>query len=151
MNREPTPPSNLELYRILRGGIEHEDQLINHRLSWLVSSQAFMLTAFAISLNAPVLFVNPVYAKLNRLLYTLLPFTGLISSLLIYPSILGAVLALRKLRRHVRGHALEGLPPIHGTRLTVLLGHCGPLLIPWVFIITWILLMIPRWESTNQP
>lgn len=140
------PDHGWEFYRVLRTAIEHEDQLINHRLSWLVSSQAFMLTAFAISLNAPVLFVSPVYAKLNRLLYALLPYTGMVSAILIYPTIIGAMLALRRLRRHAVGKVPPGLPPIHGAPMTIALGHCGPLLIPWVFIITWLILLSPRWE-----
>lgn len=146
MSSDHKPPANLEMYRILRGEIEHEDQLINHRLSWLVSSQAFMLTAFAITLNAPVLFVNPIYAKLNRILYLLLPFTGMVSALLIYPSILGAIIALQRLQRHSRGRTPTDLPPIHGSPLTIILGHCGPLLIPWVFIVTWLVLLSPRWD-----
>lgn len=144
MSIDPKTQSHLEVYRVLRGEIEHEDQLINHRLSWLVSSQAFMLTAFAITLNAPVLFVNPVYARLNGILYTLLPWTGMVSALLLYPSILGAIIALRRLRRHAEGRIPDCLPPIHGSFLTVALGHCGPLLIPWVFIITWLIMLSPR-------
>ena len=41
-----------ERLEALRRRIEHEDNLINQRLSWLVASQAFLLTALAISLNA---------------------------------------------------------------------------------------------------
>ena len=146
MSSDHKLPANHEIYRILRGEIEHEDQLINHRLSWLVSSQAFMLTAFAITLNAPVLFVNPIYAKLNRILYQLLPFTGMVSALLIYPSILGAIIALQRLQRHSRGRTPADLPPIHGSSMTIVLGHCGPILIPWVFIVTWLVLLSPRWD-----
>ena len=37
----------------IRKRIEHEDDLLNQRVSWIVSSQAFLLTGYAILLNAP--------------------------------------------------------------------------------------------------
>ena len=36
-----------------RGRIEHEDNLINHRFSWLIMSQSFLLTAFVLLRNHP--------------------------------------------------------------------------------------------------
>ena len=37
----------------IRRRIEHEDNLLNQRVSWVVSSQAFLLTGYAILLNGP--------------------------------------------------------------------------------------------------
>jgi hypothetical protein len=34
--------------------IEHEDNLVNHRMSWLMSSQAFLFGAFVILINGPI-------------------------------------------------------------------------------------------------
>ncbi len=57
-----------EKLEALRRRIEHEDNLVNQRLSWLVASQAFMLTAFAILLNAPLNSLIPAYYAANHLL-----------------------------------------------------------------------------------
>ena len=41
-----------ELYEMIREQIKHEDELVNHRLNWLLLSQAFLFTAFiAIATN----------------------------------------------------------------------------------------------------
>jgi hypothetical protein len=45
--------SGIQYYEIIRSQIEHEDNLINQRLSWFVAAQAFLFSAYAILLNAP--------------------------------------------------------------------------------------------------
>ena len=62
--------------QFIRHRIEHGDNLINQRLSALVGSQAFLLTAFAISLNAPKEFFSPHYEPVHRLLTHMLPVAG---------------------------------------------------------------------------
>ena len=37
--------SRIEYYQIIRSQIEHEDNLINQRLSWFVAAQAFLFSA----------------------------------------------------------------------------------------------------------
>jgi hypothetical protein len=49
----PESISGIQYYRIIRSQIEHEDNLINQRLSWFVAAQAFLFSAYAILLNAP--------------------------------------------------------------------------------------------------
>jgi hypothetical protein len=39
-------------WKRVRSAIEHENQLINHRLTWLLSSQAFLFAAFALVFQA---------------------------------------------------------------------------------------------------
>ena len=43
--------SPLDFYRLIRSQIEHEDNSQQQRLSWLVASQSFLFTAFAIVLS----------------------------------------------------------------------------------------------------
>lgn len=40
-----------ELYKILRDYVVHEDNLINNRLGWLLTSQGLLFSAFALSLD----------------------------------------------------------------------------------------------------
>ena len=46
--------SPLERYQLFRSRIEHEDTLILQRLSWLMASQSFLFTAYAIVTSAAV-------------------------------------------------------------------------------------------------
>jgi hypothetical protein len=41
-------PFGLDIYRDLREKWVHEDELVNHRVTWLLTSQAFALSAFGI-------------------------------------------------------------------------------------------------------
>ena len=52
----------------VRRQIEHEDVLIVNRLSWLIASQSFLFTAYAIMLNGPVLTRNEHFAAHGELL-----------------------------------------------------------------------------------
>ena len=36
---------------LIQARLSHEDELINQRISWLVNSQSFLLTAYAIHLT----------------------------------------------------------------------------------------------------
>lgn len=48
MTQEPTPPRipDWDLYRALREQWTHEDNLVNHRLMWLILSQGLLFTAY---------------------------------------------------------------------------------------------------------
>jgi hypothetical protein len=43
--------STLERYQVFRNRIEHEDNLIMQRFSWLMASQSILFTAYAIVPN----------------------------------------------------------------------------------------------------
>ena len=40
-------PNQKSLYELLRKQLEHEDNLINHRLNWLLLSQGFLFVAYS--------------------------------------------------------------------------------------------------------
>lgn len=77
---DPSPSSE---YQMIREEIRSEHSLIANRLTWYVTSQSFLVTAFAISRGNGFAW----FAWFSTLL---LPLIGLISSALIFPSILGA-------------------------------------------------------------
>src|SRR2546423_15555296 len=70
-------------YQIIREEIRAEHSLIANRLSWYVTSQSFLVTAFAISRGNGFVWFH-WFSTL------LLPIIGFFSSALIFPSILGA-------------------------------------------------------------
>lgn len=138
--------SALETYKLFRERIEHEDNLIVQRLSWLVASQAFLFTAYAITTNG-LSAVDPrvasVYQEQVGLLFRLIPTVAISVALLIDVSILAALRAIRQLRRlyQVRATSVD-MPPIQTGATTRLLGLSAPLLLPVLFVSVWLILLI---------
>ena len=112
----PAPLSALEYYRLVRERIEHEDNLIVQRLSWLVASQSFLFTAYAIVTNG--LTAQPPqpacvhFMEQLHLLFQLIPVVGTLTCVLIYVSVLAAVVTMRRLRNsyHSRFGTDDDLP-----------------------------------------
>jgi hypothetical protein len=142
----PEPISGIQLYQIIRSQIEHEDNLINQRLSWFVAAQAFLFSAYAILLNAPSSMRLQRFATQQDILFPLIPVVAICMSILIYTTIIAAIMAMAHLRRLLEGHLKEQeracLPQVQGYRHTLLLGQASPILIPLVFMISWIVLLI---------
>lgn len=125
----------------IRRRIEHEDDLISQRLSWLVGSQAFLLSAFAISLNAPPAFVRPGYAAANHLLTSFIP-CGVVGIIVVlWLTLIGAIWSLRILRTQAMRITTSEELPIYSSRPIRLLGLAAPLLIPLILLALWIPLL----------
>ena len=131
-------------YTLIRSQIEHEDNLIGTRLSWLVAAQSFYFTAYAITVSnfGPT---HPSWAIAQmHLLLTLLPVVAILTCVLIYATILAGLVAIGHLRRLYRDYAdhaaTGGLPPVQGYRRTQALGQAAPIFVPVVFLGAWIIL-----------
>jgi hypothetical protein len=125
----------------IRRRIENEHNLINQRLSWLVSSQAFLLSAFAISLNAPTTFAAPGFAEANRLLTRIIPLGAIGCILVLWLTLAGAIWSLSLLRREadaVRGP--DDLPILNRGAIQFL-GLTAPIFIPAILLAIWIPLL----------
>jgi hypothetical protein len=70
-------------YEQIRNEIRAEHSLIANRLTWYVTSQSFLVTAFAISRGAG-------FTWHSWFSTTLLPLVAFASSLLVFPSVVGA-------------------------------------------------------------
>lgn len=132
-------------YAIIRGQIEHEDNLIGQRLSWFVAAQSFFFTAYAITMSN----VRPDHViwvvKQMRLLLLLIPLVAVVTCLLLYATIVAGYLAIRELRtlytEYTTHELTTGLPPVQGYRRTQLLGQAAPMFLPLVFLAVWLLLV----------
>jgi hypothetical protein len=139
------PPPKLfgpvDWYRTIRDQIQHEDNLIVQRLSWLMAAQSFFFTGYAIIANASPQARNPLLAKQQDLLFNIIPGVACISDILIYCSVIAGVLALYRLRRAYATHvsSVGGFPEIQGSPLTRCLGIASPILLPLVFLIAWLI------------
>jgi hypothetical protein len=90
---------SLKEYVFLREEIRHQDNLVNARLSWLVSSQSFSLSGFAVTLNGSAQSVHPLYAKLNVTLVAFLPVAGIVTNVASYLTIWAAIFRMSRIRR----------------------------------------------------
>ena len=141
-----TPVDEVRYYEVVRSRLEQEDSLIVHRLSWLMGSQAFLFTAYAIAASGLASAAGASAGPLAAL-FRLVPVVGVISSGLIYAGVLAAVRAmgwlLAAFRARVADEAALGLPPIFTPPSIRRWGMATPLLLPPVFLIAWILLLAP--------
>jgi hypothetical protein len=133
------PADDVRFYELTRARLEHEDGLIVNRLSWLVGSQAFLFTAFAISAGAPPSAVSRV-----EILYRLVPWVGVVSTALIYAGLFAAARGMAWLLATYRARVADddalGVPPIRTPRGIHLWGMAAPVLLPPVFLVAWIAL-----------
>ena len=143
MEEQPQPAiSETERYRLVRQQIEHEDNLISQRLSWLLGSQSFLFTAYAISLNGPSQIRTKPYESTVTLLILLLPIVSIVSALLIWVAVLAGMWTMYKLRHGFRFDDLHGLPSVQSTGGALVMGQFAPVFIPALFVVIWFLLMI---------
>jgi len=143
---EPIQFSPLDHYRLVRSQIEHEDNLVSQRLSWMLASQSFLFTAYAITLNGPAQSHFKTFETHSTLLLNLLIVVGIVSALLIWASILAGLSAMNTLRRDFRATIADdlpaGVPPIQTRGLAYRAGQFGPVLIPLLFTAVWLVLWI---------
>jgi hypothetical protein len=139
------PMSPADFYRLIRSQIEHEDNLNSQRLSWFVASQSFLFTAYAIVLSNLSPGKLPLIERQLNGLVLVIPIVALLTCMLIFATIVAGAIAMSNLRRMYSSHersAADTLPPVQGYRLTQLCGQAGPLGLPPVFIIVWLVLLV---------
>ncbi len=138
--------SPLERYRLFRDRIEHEDNLIMQRLSWLMASQSFLFTAYAIvtnGLNVSTPDMKSKHASHLAILESIVPIVALLNSLLILISILAAMKAIKELRSGYakRGAVLDVLP-LQTSWTARIGGMSAPVLLPLLFLAVWLYLLM---------
>ncbi|MDB5173099.1 MAG: hypothetical protein JWN51_1872 [Phycisphaerales bacterium] len=137
------PP--VEYYKLVRSQIEHEDNLISQRLSWFLASHSFLFTAYAIVVSNLQSGHNAWATRQQHLLLAVIPVVSILTCVLVYATIVAAVIAIVHLRRLYNTHAEfagTGLPPVQGYRRPQIYGQIGPLLLPLVFLAVWVGLIV---------
>ena len=146
--KPPEDVTSVDWHRLFRSQLEHEDGQIAQRIAWLVTSQAFMFTAYAITTNGlrnspPLPGGAAMYSGQAILLFRLLPIVAIFTALLIYTSILAAFKAMRELRRAYQAKATVSEGLLFQTSIsTRLLGLAAPTLLPPLFVVVWSALLI---------
>jgi hypothetical protein len=127
---------------VIQSRLAHEDDLINQRISWLMSSQSFLLTAYAITLNGLAGDIGRPEATVQRRLLELLPTTGIACVILVGIAVIGGMFALSELRRiAVEKFSSDRVDIICSPRIQFL-GISAPILIPLVFLFIWVAILL---------
>ena len=139
---QPARMDDVAFAALLRARIEHEDGLIVSRTTWLMASESFLYTAYAIALNG---ITTPGMANVEHQarLLKLIPLIGIACSVLILTGILAAIRAMAWLRKLYRTRVREeaGLAPIQTPIPIVAAGLAAPVLLPSVFVVVWVYLL----------
>jgi hypothetical protein len=126
---------------LLKDRLDRETDLIVQRTAWVVGSQAFLFSAYAVSLAAPAHAATTRIQAKSRLLVLLIPWVSVVSLSLLLVTIGAGVVVWARLRLHEHRsnpswRSLEGGP---GVRVA---GLAAPLLIPLAFLATWLALIL---------
>ena len=117
-----------------------------NRLSWLVASQSFLFTAYAITLNGLAGPGGAAIIERQAMLCRLIPAIGVATTGLIYTGLVAAWRATAWLRREFHARvpdpARRGLPPIHAPSAVIALGQVAPRVLPLVFLVVWLYLLV---------
>jgi hypothetical protein len=138
--------ADVEVYHLVRRRIEHEDGLTVNRLSWLVASQSFLFTAYALTLNGLAAGRQGPMADRQALLCRLIPLIGVATTALIYAGLIASGRALVWLRallhQRIGDESRLDLPIVHSPPNIVRLGQLAPRVLPVVFLIVWLALLV---------
>jgi hypothetical protein len=127
----PASAADWDLYRALREQWTHEDNLVNHRLMWLILSQGLLFTAYG----------TLTTAKLHWLVFGF-PFFGMLVSAVIGASIFAALDAIEVVNRRYEEAGLERLCMLSPGRRTGDRGRLAAQSLPFVFGALWLLAML---------
>lgn len=126
------------LYECTTQRIKQETNLINNRLSWLLTFQGFLFAVIALVASKDT---NPAVSLILR---AVIPIIGIAVALLALTGILGAYMAIGDLISWSVGEGLEKTtqyPPAYGSKLARALGMVTSYGIPLSLVITWVILL----------
>ncbi|MDB5017993.1 MAG: hypothetical protein JWQ84_2825 [Mucilaginibacter sp.] len=133
-----------EVYKTNRGQIEHYDNAINQRVIWLSIGQSFFFNVYAMLVTGKA--PTPDLMSKQKMLAVIFPFAALLTAVFTFFDVVATLVYLRKLRRYYE-RATESresdklYPPVYGRPIDRIFQHISPVLIPLVFIITWVYLL----------
>jgi uncharacterized membrane protein len=156
------PPNNsylsenlLAVCHLVEAKIGHEINLINHRVSWLASSQSFLILA--------VVSLLPLYSHATnfgiRIFLTSMPVVGIALCFQVLFAVRAAFAVLKDHLLKERAELTEQLNGLAGTKLALLgpdrvtdyFGALPARWIPGTFIASWVVAFVAVLWVTSQP
>jgi hypothetical protein len=117
-------------FSLIQARLSHEDDLVNQRVS-------FLLTAYAITLNGLAADASKPLAIVQRKLLELLPIVGVACVLLVCVALIGGLCAISELRRFAATKYQKDRLFLISKPTTQFLGVSAPVLIPLAFLVIW--------------
>jgi hypothetical protein len=119
--------------------IQREDELMNHRMNWLLTSQTILLGAYTIqfSQQQATSFTHPIFA--------IIPAIALLMCCIMHGSIIAAVLAIRFFREPFQHTDIVGVPITHYA------GLMTPIVVPIGFVGVWWFIFLTFTQSILLP
>jgi hypothetical protein len=142
-DREPTAEicDDPTFQLLLRTQLDRETDLLGQRTAWVMASQAFLFSAYAIAVNGHLDAASPKGGTLSMLLLSVIPWISLLSLILLMVTIAGGLFALIRFRRFFLEHAEPRLRALDPGPFARVAGLAAPLLVPMVFLVAWVVLL----------
>jgi hypothetical protein len=134
-----------EIYKSTRGQIEYFENAINVRVIWLSIGQSFFFGVYAtlVSIKAP----TPDLLTKQHILTTLLPIAAVLTALFTLFDVVANLRYMHVLRigyedatKDVKSDKVY--PFIWGEASDRVFQHTSPILIPVIFIVSWIIILL---------
>lgn len=138
-----------EYYGLIRGQIEHYDNLVNQRVIWQIITQSFFFGAYSPLLLSPKEAKTPLFEAEQMLMLWLIPIAGLLAGALTYASIIASLKAIEHLHHlyddYARARSDDAsaklFPHIQGPPHLLKWSKLSPTWMPMVFSVTWLLVL----------
>jgi hypothetical protein len=125
----------------LRMQIDRETDLLGQRTAWVMASQAFLFSAYAIAVNAHADPTAPRGGTRPQLLVNVIPWLSLLSLLLLVVTIVGGLIALVRLRSLFLSCAEPKIRALDPGPIARVAGLAAPLFVPMIFLVAWVVLL----------
>ena len=126
---------------LLRTHIDRETDLLGQRTAWVMASQAFLFSAYAVAVNGHGDPTSPRGGTRSALLVTVIPWLSLLSLLLLVVTIVGGLFALVRLRTLLLSTAEARIRALDAGPIARVAGLAAPLLVPMTFLVAWLVLL----------
>jgi hypothetical protein len=145
------PSAVSEVYKVIRGQVEHVDNNLGQRVIWLVIAQSFFFGAYATLING-----KPAMPELNMIhgaLIKILPIAALLTVTFTFIDVVTSIIYMKNLRKKYETSLNDDIdsdadyPNITGSKTQRIFMHTSPILIPSLFIILWIILLYVQYTS----
>ncbi len=128
---------DIKAYQIIRGEIQYEYSAMSNRVTWLITTQAFLFTAYAIAVPGE----SASSSLKDSLFHPTIPILGSAICIILYSSIYASINRIKlwhnqqtKLRDKLEGwHGLQSKAPT-----ATFLGLVSPVLLPALFLYIWL-------------
>jgi hypothetical protein len=134
-----------DLYKVVRAQIEHLDNTISQRIIWLVLSQSFFVSGYAILITG--IPKEPNFIRLQAMLVKYFPIVSSIMVILSFFDIMAGMAYMKRLKDFMVDQKKGGIqapmnyPPVNGFKMLNGIKNLSPIAVPVVFIAFWIFIL----------